>query len=528
MQAFVSHLALGGWVVASLLLIGISLCHGFTPLTGLRLVAYGAATGVFVHALIGIFMGLSRQCRVPGVVFLILLELGALGYFVTRRVQRRVIPQLAHGERTALLVWGLFLFLSVSLLHVNIRFADPLPDGRYVFKDHGLNVKMQSLTSLPADNLLPFAVTEYLLRRISFREERPLLPGNEVSNRTILMSLVALPFRGAFVLTRLPKLVTPLPRFRYVGQDWPNVETLNTGDALAQCFVVYVVLNGLLPLGALAFFSGRLEGRVTVAASICLLSSPYLFAQVVFTWPKALGGFFVLLAWDSLRRGYRPWIVGGLLALAYHAHPFGVAYIAGAGGYYLWKVFKKQAVIREVIGYFGAVIILLAPWWAWTLFILRIPGNLVAQNVAAKGASISTLMAVRLTNLVILLSPVFPSGRSFHLRPLTDRLMVCLPFAVGVIPFAFAARELLRKGKLMPWHWFAAIVPGAILFALFSMATPVAVHGWQPIVVALIMFGTAALYRSKPGWFIPLVAGQLAINLSVIALQAWMVGAHLP
>lgn len=42
---------------------------------------------------------------------------------------------------------------------------------------------------------LKIAVTEFLLRNISFRKERPLLPANEVSNRTILMSLVALPFR---------------------------------------------------------------------------------------------------------------------------------------------------------------------------------------------------------------------------------------------------------------------------------------------------------------------------------------------
>ena len=104
---------------------------------------------------------------------------------------------LSRPSKVSLALWGLLLVLSLGLLHMDVRLPEPLPDGLYVFKTHTPNVKIQYLTSLPADNYIPFAVAEFFLRGVSFKKERPILPANEVSNRTILMSLVALPFRAA-------------------------------------------------------------------------------------------------------------------------------------------------------------------------------------------------------------------------------------------------------------------------------------------------------------------------------------------
>src|SRR5204862_730654 len=120
------------------------------------------------------------------------------------------------------------LLLCVSLLHVTIQPTRPLAQGIDIFKTPTTNVRVQYLTSLPADNYIPFAVSEFFLRGISFQKERPILPRAEVSNRTVLMSLVALPFRAAL---GAPCDHLELGTFHYVDPDWPDVAKLNTNGA---------------------------------------------------------------------------------------------------------------------------------------------------------------------------------------------------------------------------------------------------------------------------------------------------------
>ena len=59
-------------------------------------------------------------------------------------------------------------------------------------------------------------MAEFFLRGVSFEKERPIMPGNEVSNRTILMSLAACHFEPPLV----PNTTTrELGTFNYVGRD---------------------------------------------------------------------------------------------------------------------------------------------------------------------------------------------------------------------------------------------------------------------------------------------------------------------
>ena len=151
------------------------------------------------------------------VAILIALTLLSAVYFVVRRVLQEFSLALSRPSKVSLALWVLLLVLSLGLLHVDVRFPEPLPDGLYVFKTHTTNVKIQYLTSLPADNYIPFAVAEFFLRGVSFKKERPILPGNEVSNRTILMSLVALPFRVALGAPH------DHPRARDLQLSWPRL-----------------------------------------------------------------------------------------------------------------------------------------------------------------------------------------------------------------------------------------------------------------------------------------------------------------
>src|SRR4030095_16461364 len=185
------------WVVISILVNGIALTHYLTKLRGLELLGYGAAAGVVVHAFVGLAIAAVPKARWVFIAMLIALTLLSGLCFLLHRVLQELFLSLSSSVKIALVLWGCFLVLSLALLHVDIQFPETLPDGLYISKSRTTNVKIQYLTSLPADNFIPFAVAEFFLRGVSFKKQRPILPGQEVSNRTILMSLVAMPFRAA-------------------------------------------------------------------------------------------------------------------------------------------------------------------------------------------------------------------------------------------------------------------------------------------------------------------------------------------
>ncbi len=203
------------WVVASILVNGIALLHYWTKVRGLELVGYGAAAGVALHALLGCAIAAGPTFRWAVLGLLIALTLLSAGYLLVRRVLPEFSLALSKPEKISLALWALLLVLGLGLLHLDVRFPEPLPDGMFVFKTHTTNVKVQYLTSLPADNYIPFAVAEFFLRGVSFQENRPILPGNEISNRTVLMSLTAMPFRVAL---GAPHDHPELGTYNYVGR----------------------------------------------------------------------------------------------------------------------------------------------------------------------------------------------------------------------------------------------------------------------------------------------------------------------
>src|SRR6267143_1267176 len=324
------------WVVGSILVNGIAPLHYLTKLRGLELVGYGAAVGVALHALLGCAIAAAPAARWAFVGLLLALTLSSAVYVVVRRVLPEFSLALSTPSKVSLALWVLLLVLCLGLLHLDVRFPEPLPDGIYVFKTHTTNVKVQYLTSLPADNYIPFAVVEFFLRGISFNKERPILPGNEVSNRTILMSLAALPFRAAL---GAPNDHPELGTYNYVGREWPDVSKLNARDSFEQFAVIGLVLNSLLLLGLFVFCSSFVANSVPPLATLLYVTNPYFIAQTVFTWPKAMAGFFILLAWASIRRGHGPVAVAALLALASHCHPYAIVFAGCAGLYYLaqWR-----------------------------------------------------------------------------------------------------------------------------------------------------------------------------------------------
>lgn len=518
------------WVVISILVNGIALTHHFTKLRGLELVGYGAGAGVTAHAIIGLAVAASPAARWIFVAILIALTLVSGVYLVVRRVAQELFRALSVATKIGLGLWVVFLVASLALLQLDIQFPESLPDGLYISKAHTLNVKIQYLTSLPADNFIPFAVAEFFLRGVSFKKHRPILPGQEVSNRTILMSLVAIPFRAALDAPRdHPRLGT----YHYIGRNWPNVWTLDTGNAFEQFTVIGVTLNSLMLVGLFVFCSNLGANSVLPLGALLYISDPYFISQTIFTWPKALAGFFILLAWTSIRIGHRPAIVAALVALACHSHPYAIVFAGCTGLYYLIQWKRGQSPLSTAGRYFLILALVLAPWIIWTKFVLQIPSDLMMQNLSGGGTepawtSPVNFVWIRLQNLFYLIGSQMFSIYPFDVRSFLNYVLVCLPGIIGFIIIYPALAQCIQLSTLGSWVWYGLVGPAVLILVVFSGPALPALHGYQASLGVLLFLGvwwlrqhcTQLVYAS-------LIGLQIALNLSFVLARGISTGARL-
>jgi hypothetical protein len=518
------------WVVISILVNGIALTHYLTKLRGLELLGYGAVAGVVVHAFAGLAIAAVPKARWVFIAMLIALTLLSGLYFLLHRVLQELFLSLSSSVKIALVLWGCFLVLSLALLHVDIQFPETLPDGLYISKARTTNVKIQYLTSLPADNFIPFAVAEFFLRGVSFKKQRPILPGQEVSNRTILMSLVAMPFRAALDAQRdHPRLGS----YNYIGRNWPDVWKLAARNGFEQFAVIGMFLNALMLLGLLIFCSSLGASSVLPVGTLLYITNPYFIAQTIYTWPKALAGFFILLAWTSIRLGHGPAVVAALMALAYHSHPYALVFAGCTCLYYLMQWKRGQSFLSTAGPYFLILALVLAPWIIWTKVVLQIPADLITQNFSGGGTELAwtspiNFVWIRLQNLFCLMGSQMFSVYPFDVGSFLNYILVCLPGILGFVIIYPALAECTQLSTLGSWVWYGLVGPAALILVVFSRPAVPALHGYQASLGVLLILGalwlrqhcTQLVYRS-------LIGLQIALNLSFVLARGISTGARL-
>jgi hypothetical protein len=524
-MTFAAELLLLLWVVGSILLNGIAPVHFLGKQRGIDLVGYGAAAGVALHGLFGWVIAAAPAARWFFIAVLIALTLANTAYIIWRRVLSELWSDLPRPIKLALGGWLLLLLFCLGLLHVTIQPTHPMADGIYIFKAPTTNVRVQYLTSLPADNYIPFAVSEFFLRGISFQKERPILPRAEVSNRTVLMSLVAVPFRA---ILGAPYDHPELGTFHYLDRDWPDVSKLNANGSFEQFSVVGLVLNSLLLLGAIVFCGSWGTSPVAPFATLLYITNPYFIGQTIYTWPKALAGFFILLAWRSIRAGHRPAVVAALFGVAFHAHPCALAFAGWVALFYLIQWWRKKSGLMALFIFLGIFVAILLPWVIWTRYMLQIPSDLIAQNFSGPGTETAWTSPVnfiwaRVHNLFFTVSSTIFLVYPFDLGEILGRWFVSLPGAVGVVliyPALARCAELPR-----PWLWFGLAGPALSILAIYSSPALPVLHGFQAPLAVLLFFGVAWLseHRSRRaylGW----VGTQFLLNLGMLVARGLTTG----
>lgn len=528
-MTFASELLLLLWVIASILLNGVAALHVLTKLRGIDLLGYGAAAGISLHAILGWAMAAAPVARGFFIAALIALTLGSGAHLIWRRAFPELWRDLSRPIRLALAAWLLLLLLCLGLLHVTVRPLRPLAEGIDIFKTSTTNVRVQYLTSLPADNYIPFAVSEFFVRGISFQKVRPILPRAEVSNRTVLMSLVAVPFR---VILGAPCDHPELGTFHYLDQDWPDVSKLNTNGSFEQFFVIGLVLNSLLLLGTITFCAGLGAGAITPCAALLYITNPYFIGQTIYTWPKALAGFLILLAWRSIRAGHHSAVVAVLLGLAFHAHPYALAFAGWATLFYLFQWWRQKSRLDRLLIYLGIFVAILLPWIIWTRYFLQIPSDLIAQNFSGPGTetawtSLMTFIWIRVHNLFFTVCSTIFVVYPFDLGEVLERWFVSLPGVVGLVLIYPALARCTELPRPRLWLWCGLIGPALSILAIYSLPALPVLHGFQAPLAVLLFFGVWWLSEHcSRRVYLRLVAVQLLLNLGMLVARGLTSGVH--
>ena len=519
------------WVAGSILVNGIAGLHYTTKLRGLDLIGYGAAVGVTLHGLLGWAIAAFPPGRWIIVCLLFALTFGSAFYWASQGLVGEFLTTLSRPIRISLALWLALLVVGLCVVQLPVRFPSSLPDGLYISKQQTSNVKIQYLTGLSADNFIPFAVAEIFLRGLSFQRERPILPGNEVSDRTILMSLVSMPFR---VVLHAPRDHPKLGTYSYIDRRWPNVWALNTHDEYGEFLIIGLVLNSLLLLGLLVFCSSLGATPILPFATLLYITNPYFISQTIFTWPKSLAGFFLLLAWTSLQKGHSPAIVAILMALAYHSHPYALVFCGWVGIFYLteWRREKNSrlpaALIFLVV--FGLCV---SPWFIWTKWMLKIPSDLIAQNFAGPGtedawAAPINFVWIRFYNLFQIMLPMMLGGYPFNLWSVVNYWMICVPGIVGLITIFPALAKCVELPKPRPWLWYGLLGPACSILLVYSCPALPVLHGYQPLLGVLLFLGVWWLVEhNRRSVAIALLVLQLSLNLGVCYARGSLVHIHL-
>ena len=336
------------------------------------------------------------------------------------------------------------------------------------------------------------------------------MPGQVVSNRPILMALATVPFHAA--IDPPPLQVGPLPRYRYWDRDWPDVGNFLAGPEFRRFLAPAIVLNALALLGAALVLAAHGPRFLLVPGLLVLATSPFYLSQTIFTWPKSMAAFYVLLALHALARGWHHAWVGALAALAYWSHPLSAAFLIGFGLHYLLGAVRRQE-FRALLIYGFTAAALLAPWFIWTRLVLRVPSDMLAQNWVGHGVdSLPVHVWIRIVNLHEALAARMLGVHPFDAWTVFHRAIGCLPGILGLLALpAYVGCAFCWKSHRV-WVLHGVLLPVALLSLVFARYAQLTLLCFHSVAICLWLLGLVVVARAPRAVALGLVVAQLALH----------------
>jgi hypothetical protein len=290
----------------------------------------------------------------------------------------------------------------------------------------------------------------------------------------------------------------------------------------------------------------RLGGIAAARFALLLgVSTPFIFADLWFTWPKLLAAAFVLLAaiWLIERKSFRS---GLLVGVGFLAHPSALGGLFALGPISLWPIRGASWRRPQIL----SALLLLAGTAIAVFFWREINGphlrqdqffEYVKQAYPHYDPSVTQWVGFRLRSLANTLVPLFlplvdghnvsinvPDGTSPGVVHFFFQYWTGVPFGFGIVFLPMMAVSLWRALRRWTWAIVATIVLPFLAFAVYWGASSSGMlrEGMQAWVLAVI--AVIALQQASAGfsWFRS-VPARVVLVLRAAEVLALAVGATL-
>jgi hypothetical protein len=457
--------------------------------------------GIILHLIIGIVISLLLKWNfnlLNGIrIFLLVTLLTIVFNFIKLYKNGKVNIEVKTFSLTLVLI-------VVSCFMANLPAKEPpsLWDGPYVFKDWNNSVRIQRIAfDLPPDNAIPFVVGEYLVNAISFSENRPIMPGQEVSNRPILMSLVAVPYRIIFGPS--PSKILTVSKYSYVGTDWPETLKLVPNNIFNIYLGIGIALNSLIIFAIRLLYQGyeKLKNRKVNLEILAMVSlSPYFILHTFFTWPKNLAAFFIVTAFyyilhARVRSHINLYFAGLLLSLAYLSHPLSMPFIGIGILYGVYLFFKRRIRLDKLLLFAFIALSSILIWNYIFVYRLDLKSDIIQQSLFHQG-SLGGQIWIRATNYFSIFFPKVFVLSTFDLETFLPSWMDTWISLLGPVIWLLFPYIILKSSRDKNFGLTSLILISSLLTSsIYSRQANPFPHGWQSAMLALIPFANYNILR---------------------------------
>jgi hypothetical protein len=277
-----------------------------------------------------------------------------------------------------------------------------------------LDVKVLNVAQTQAnDNSIPYRQAQFFVDRIDPAK-------GDFMNEWNVRFFQRTPLMGA-VTANYFNLFNEHPPTDYIWSD----NSPDPSHTYLQFQLLAHVLNALFILPAFFLLTKLFNKKVALISCLFLVVSPFFLYNAVFSWPKSLVAFFILLSWLMILEKKQSYTIlaGVASGLAYLTHDLAILYIGASVVLLLWNRRFRDILL------FGATTLFFAlPWLIISTLVYHKPSTFALYPFSVSGipqveqkhqiiqnflhTSPLRLIKIRIDNLVYLLTPyqLFGSG----------------------------------------------------------------------------------------------------------------------
>ena len=404
----------------------------------------------------------------------IALTLAKQGSYRFKQIARAIPVDLA-----GFVSWFLVVSISCFFTLIPLDKQENLPDGPYVYKNWIPPVANQWASGdLPSDNSLPYFTAEFLIRDLPLNEVHPIMPGQEIVNRTFGIPMIYLSIRQFF---NYESNKISVPNFDYVNTSWPNITVLYNEKSYLLFNSMSIVFNGFLVFVIFFIVSRRIKlfGKGYPAA-ILLGIFPFLVHQTFYTWTKSFCIAFSLLAIYNYLIS-RKYLAGVFAAIAFQVHPMATIVIATL---IIFGILKDRKIPFK-FSIFPAISFLFWQLWIMTT---ELNSDLLQQNIFSNQSLVDHISA-RIGSIGVFLNPGVFSVYPFNLRDFTKAWNLAgLLLALGfLLLLAISKSHLMARNEIENDFLRIGVIVVLLTSLSFSKPVPLQFFGGQILISSVLI-----------------------------------------